>query len=64
MGHLRNIVSSLKVETRLVLHDDDVDDVIDAIMRSARTSREGDGHVCVTSIDHRYNISTGQRDIS
>jgi nitrogen regulatory protein P-II 1 len=64
MGHVRNIGSSLKVEIRLVVHDDDVDDVLDAIMRSARTGRVGDGHVCVTSIEHRYNISTGQRDIS
>jgi nitrogen regulatory protein P-II 1 len=64
MGHVRNIGSSLKMEIRLVVHDDDVDEVIDAIMRSARTGRVGDGHVCVTSIEHRYNICTGQRDVS
>jgi nitrogen regulatory protein P-II 1 len=64
MGHVRNIGSSLKMEIRLVVHDDDVDDVIGAIMRSARTGTMGDGHVCVTSIEHRYNICTGQRDVS
>jgi nitrogen regulatory protein P-II 1 len=64
MGHVHNMGSSLKMEIRLVVHDDEVDDVIDAIMRSARTGREGDGHVCVTSIDHRYNICTGQRDVT
>ena len=64
MGHLHRTESSLKAEIRLVVQDDDVDAVIDAIMRSARTGREGDGHVCVTSIEHRYNICTGQRDVS
>ena len=64
MGHLHNVGSSLKMEIRLVVHDDDVDEVISAIMRSARTGKVGDGHVCVTSIEHRYNISTGQRDVS
>ena len=64
MGQVRDIGSSLKMEIRLVVQDDDVDDVIGAIMRSARTGKAGDGHVCVTSIDHRYNICTGQRDVS
>ena len=64
MGHVRHIDSSPKVELRVVVHDDDVDEVIGAIMQSARTGQEGDGHVCVTSVEHRYNISTGQRDVS
>jgi nitrogen regulatory protein P-II 1 len=64
MGHLYNIGSSLKMEIRVVVHDDDVDDVISAMMRSARTGQIGDGHVCVTSVEHRYNICTGQRDVS
>jgi nitrogen regulatory protein P-II 1 len=40
MGHLHRTESSLKAEIRLVVQDDDVDAVIDAIMRSARTGRE------------------------
>ena len=64
MGHLHNIGSSLKMEIRVVVHDGDVDDVISAIMRSARTGQVGDGHVCVTSVEHRYNICTGERDVS
>jgi nitrogen regulatory protein P-II 1 len=59
-----SIGSSLKVEIRLVVHDDDVDEVVGVILRSARTGKVGDGHVCVTSVDHRYNICTGQRDVS
>jgi nitrogen regulatory protein P-II 1 len=64
MGHVHRTESSLKMEIRLVVQDDEVDQVIAAIMRSARTGREGDGYVCVSSIDHRYNICTGQRDVS
>jgi nitrogen regulatory protein P-II 1 len=64
MGHLHHIGSSLKMEIRVIVHDDDVDQVIGTIMRSARTGQAGDGHVCVTSVEHRYNISTGQRDVS
>jgi len=64
MGREYSVGSSLKVEIRVVVHDDDVDDVIGVILRSARTGRAGDGHVCVMSVEHRYNICTGQRDVS
>jgi nitrogen regulatory protein P-II 1 len=63
-GRLHHIGSSLKMEIRVVVYDVDVDDVIGAIMRSARTGQMGDGHVCVTSVEHRYDICTGQRDAS
>jgi nitrogen regulatory protein PII len=45
------------------VHDDEVDDVIAAVMRSARTGADGDGHVCVMSVDHRYSIATGLREV-
>jgi nitrogen regulatory protein P-II 1 len=64
MGRVHHIGSSLKMEVRVVVHDDDVDAVINAIIRSARTGNVGDGHVCVASVEHRYNIYTGQRDVS
>jgi len=64
MGHLHHIGSSTKMEIRVVVHDDDVDGVVSTIMRSARTGRTGDGHVYVTSVEHRYDISTGQREVS
>ncbi len=64
MGRECHVGSSLKVEIRMVVHDNDVDDVIDVIMRLARTGTAGDGHVCVMSVEHRYNICTGQREVS
>ena len=59
-----HLASSLKMEIRVVVHDDDVDEVIGAIIRAARTGRVGDGHVCVLPVDHRYDILTGQREVS
>jgi nitrogen regulatory protein PII len=53
MGHAQHRLS-LKMEIRLVVHDDDVDEVIGAIMQSARTGKAGDGYVCVT----RSSIAT------
>jgi nitrogen regulatory protein P-II 1 len=51
------------VEIEMVVHDDDVDRVVDAIIRAARTGTPGDGHVSVIAVDHRYAIHTGHRDI-
>jgi nitrogen regulatory protein P-II 1 len=64
MGQVYNTGSSLKMEFRVVVDDHDVDNVIDAVMRAARTGKAGDGHVCVTSVEHRYDICTGHREVS
>jgi len=63
MGQLVPHDSSLKMEVQVVVHDDDVDDVVDRVMRAARTGCAGDGHICVLPVDHRYSISTGQREV-
>jgi nitrogen regulatory protein P-II 1 len=63
-GHEYVLDSSLKVEIEVVVDDDDVDQVIQVIMRAARTGEVGDGHVCVLPVDHRYDILTGRRGIS
>ena len=55
---------SAKLQIEVVVHDADVDEVVDAIIRAARTRREGDGDVMVLPVDHRYNISDGHRDVS
>ena len=52
-----------KVELEMVVHDDDVDRVVDVIMRTARTGIPGDGYVSVMPLEHRYSIHTGARDI-
>ena len=63
MGHLYTNESATKMEVQAVVHDDDVDDVVDLVMRAARTGCTGDGHICVLPVDHRYSISTGQREV-
>lgn len=52
-----------KHELSVVVHDDVVDDVVAAIIRTARTGEPGDGHVSVIALDHRYSIRTGERDV-
>ena len=62
-GHLYALESSLKMEIQVVVHDDDVDEVVDVVMRAARTGVNGDGHICVMPVDHRYNIAAGRREV-
>jgi nitrogen regulatory protein PII len=63
-GHEYNLGFSPKMEIKIVVHDDAVDEVVAAIIRTARTGAAGDGHVAVASLEHRYSIRTGERDIS
>lgn len=62
-GHLYDVDSSVKMEIQVVVHDDDVDEIVETVIRAARTGAAGDGHVCVLPIDHRYTISGGRREI-
>jgi len=64
LGREYTLAFSVKLQLEVVVQDDDVDDVVGVIMRVARTCRDGDGHVMVLPVDHRYNISNGRRDVS
>ena len=50
-----------KVKVEVVVTDDQVHAVIDAIERSARTGRIGDGKIFVVPIDEAVRIRTGER---
>jgi nitrogen regulatory protein P-II 1 len=50
-----------KVKLEIVVADDIVLQVIDAIEKSARTGRIGDGKIFVTPIDEAVRIRTGER---
>jgi nitrogen regulatory protein P-II 1 len=52
---------TVKTEIAVVVDDDDVDDVVKAIMCKARTGQPGDGDISVRPVDHRYDIRTGER---
>jgi nitrogen regulatory protein P-II 2 len=52
-----------KVQLEVVVPDDLVDDIIRAIIDTARTGEIGDGRVFVLPVDYGYNIRTGERDV-
>jgi nitrogen regulatory protein P-II 1 len=62
-GHQHPTEYLEKLEIEMVVNDDDVDQVVDTIIRTARTGTPGDGHVSVLPLEDRYSILTGRRDI-
>ena len=52
-----------KVEIEVVVPDNVVDEVIQAVTMAARTGEIGDGRVFVIPVEHSYNIRTGEKDM-
>ena len=50
-----------KVQITVLVPDDRVHDVVDAIVKSARTGRIGDGKIFITAIEDVVRIRTGER---
>jgi nitrogen regulatory protein P-II 1 len=50
-----------KIEIEVVVADDMVDEVIQAVIKAARTGEIGDGRVFVLPVEQSYNIRTGER---
>lgn len=51
-----------KVKLEVVVEDDQVERVVEAITNSARAGRIGDGKIFVSSIEMAVRIRTGERD--
>ncbi len=49
-----------KIKLEIVLEDDRVQDAIDAIVKSAKTDKIGDGKVFVSSVEDVTRIRTGE----
>ena len=49
-----------KVKIEVVVANNQVESAIDAIVRSARTGKIGDGKIFVTSVEHVVRIRTGE----
>ena len=49
-----------KVKIEVVVDDNIVDEVVEAIKQSAMTGRIGDGKIFITSIDEAIRIRTGE----
>ena len=50
-----------KVKVEVMAHEDQVQQVIDAILKTARTGKIGDGKIFVLSAEQVYRIRTGER---
>lgn len=50
-----------KAKIEVIIPDDVEDSVVDAITRTARTGKFGDGKIFVTSLDDVVRIRTGER---
>nr|WP_310524337.1 P-II family nitrogen regulator [Polymorphobacter sp.] len=51
-----------KVRLEVVVDDDQVERVVEAIANAARTGRIGDGKIFVSAIESALRIRTGERD--
>jgi nitrogen regulatory protein P-II 1 len=51
-----------KARVDVVVDDEFVDRVVDAIIKAARTGKIGDGKVWVTPVERLVRIRTGERD--
>ena len=50
-----------KVQITVLVPDDRVSEVVDAIVSSARTGRIGDGKIFITAVEDVVRIRTGER---
>ena len=51
-----------KLKLEVVIPDGEVDQAIEAIMRTAKTGQIGDGKIFVSTIEHAVRIRTGETD--
>jgi nitrogen regulatory protein P-II 1 len=57
-------VGAIRMEIDVAVPDDDVDLVVDTIIKSARTGEMDDGYISVIPVEGRYEIRTGRRAVS
>lgn len=50
-----------KIKIEVVVHDDALDKVIDAVIKAARTGQVGDGKIFVSHVEDAIRIRTGER---
>ncbi len=50
-----------KIRLEIVVEDEDIDGVVDLIVRTAQTGRIGDGKVWVSPVDTVVRVRTGDR---
>jgi nitrogen regulatory protein P-II 1 len=50
-----------KLKLNVVVNDEDVDRVVDTIVNSAKTGREGDGMIFIMPVEEIIRVRTGER---
>jgi nitrogen regulatory protein P-II 1 len=50
-----------KIRIEIAVDDEDVEGIVDVIVRAARTGKSGDGKVWVTPLDGVVRVRTGER---
>jgi len=50
-----------KVKLEIVVRDEQVEEVVDAIMKAARTGEIGDGKIFITPVEEAIRVRTGDR---
>ena len=50
-----------KIKMEIVIADTQVEDVVNAIVKTAQTGRIGDGKIFITNIEEAVRIRTGER---
>ncbi|TQV63737.1 MAG: P-II family nitrogen regulator [Halothiobacillaceae bacterium] len=53
-----------KVKVEVVVADDQADAIVDAILKSAKTGKIGDGKIFVMDVERAIRIRTGEEDES
>ena len=59
-GHEYHVDLLPKVTIMVVVHDHELQDVLDVITRIARTDRIGDGKIFVTDVEQVVRVRTGE----
>jgi nitrogen regulatory protein PII len=50
-----------KVKVEVMAHDDQIDQIVDAILKTGRTGKIGDGKIFVMPAEQVFRIRTGER---
>ncbi len=50
-----------KVKVEILVDDEDAEDVVDVVVRAARTGKIGDGKVWATTVENVVRVRTGER---
>jgi nitrogen regulatory protein P-II 1 len=50
-----------KIKIEVVLSEDKIDDAVEAILKSARTGKIGDGKIFVLNVEEAVRIRTGEK---